>query len=89
MVPNMVQILEAKDRLILDLTGELKLKDDEYVRGLKQQAEDVDELLTAMAHEIETVQEAYARELNEVEAAFLKVCDIIPAHIVCPKDNEM
>jgi Sperm tail len=68
-----VQILESKDGLIRDMCAHLRLQDDQFVRGLKQQAEDVDDCLSAMAQEVEVLHEAYTMELAEIERAFMKV----------------
>ena len=39
------RIIQSKDRLIKEFKAELKAKDDEYVKSLKKQAEDIDLLL--------------------------------------------
>lgn len=57
-----------------DIKFELKKKDDEFVKTLKRQAEDVDTLLQYMSHQFVEVQAAYKEELDEIEAAFLQVC---------------
>ena len=66
-------IVQAKGGLVEEMKGELKGKDDEYVRTLKQQAEDVDLLLQYMSTQLEEMQTAYREELSEVESAFLQV----------------
>eukprot|EP00899_Mesostigma_viride_P006912 jgi/Mesvir1/16221/Mv08475-RA.1 len=66
------RITESKDRLIADIKAELKLKDDEYVKALKRQAEDVDALLGHMGKQFRELQASYAEELEEIEAAFLQ-----------------
>ena len=68
-------IVQAKGGLVEEMKGELKGKDDEYVRTLKQQAEDVDLLLQYMSTQLEEMQTAYREELSEVESAFLQVSD--------------
>lgn len=67
------EILGSKDKLITHIRTELKQKDDEYVRTLKQQAEDIDLLLQYMCQQLENMQAAYRDELTESEAAFLQV----------------
>jgi len=64
-------VLASKDTLIAEFHLELKLKDEEYVRGLKQQAEDVDELLKRMRREFKELSDEYEVELESIEDAFL------------------
>ena len=66
------KIIESKDQLILELRGQLKLKDDEYVKALKRQAEDVELLLGKLGQQFSMMQGAYAEELEAIEAAFLQ-----------------
>jgi len=46
---------------------ELKAKDDQYVRDLKKQAEDIDLLIERMDNQIKELAKAYRRELEEIE----------------------
>lgn len=46
----------AKDALVNDFQVQLKVKDEEYVKALKQQAEDVEELLERMRTEFRELQ---------------------------------
>ena len=41
-------IINSKDELIREFQQQLKSKDEEYVKALKQQADDVEEMLTRM-----------------------------------------
>jgi hypothetical protein len=52
----------------------LKRKDDEFVKTLKRQAEDIDTLLQYMSRQFVEVQNTYKDELEQIEAAFLQVC---------------
>ena len=45
------RIIQSKDRLIKEFKTELKAKDDEYVKSLKKQAEDIDLLLERMGRQ--------------------------------------
>ena len=63
-------MIGEKDRLIADFEQELKAKDDEYVKYLKKQAEDVDLLLERMEEQARTLAKAYREELGEIEKAF-------------------
>lgn len=66
-------IISGKDKLIGDIKAELKKKDDEFVKTLKRQAEDVDALLNYMSSQYTEMQAAYRDELAEIEQAFLQV----------------
>lgn len=48
--------LATQDALVNDFQVQLKVKDEEYVKALKQQAEDVDELLERMRTEFKELQ---------------------------------
>ena len=50
------QIIDSKDRLIREFQGELKAKDEEYVKALKRQAEDVESLLARMKKQYADLQ---------------------------------
>lgn len=56
-----------------DIKNELKKKDDEFVKTLKRQAEDIDTLLQYMSRQFVEMQNAYKEELEEIENAFLQV----------------
>ena len=68
-----LEILESKDTLIQEIRNELKHKDNEYVRALKQQAEDLDTLLQYMTQQLHEMQVVYKQELGEIENSFLQV----------------
>jgi len=65
-------IIESKDKLIKVFQGQLKAKDEEYVKALKRQAEDIDSLLARMTRQYAVLQEEYGDELEHIEDAFLK-----------------
>lgn len=48
--------LPVQDALVNDFQAQLKVKDEEYVKALKQQAEDVEELLERMRTEFRELQ---------------------------------
>lgn len=66
------KITASKDRLIAEIKNELKSKDDEYVRALKRQAEDIDTLLQHMGNQFRELQAAFLEELEEIEQSFLQ-----------------
>ncbi len=55
-----------------DIKTELKKKDDEFVKTLKRQAEDIDTLLQYMSRQFVEMQSAYKDEIEEIENAFLQ-----------------
>ena len=67
------KIIASKDKLILEIKNELKKKDDEFVKTLKRQAEDVDSLLQYMSRQFVEMQNSFKEELDEIENAFLQV----------------
>lgn len=62
-------MVDEKDKLINELQQELKVKDDQYVKHLKKQAEDVDLLVERMEEQGKTLLKAYREELGEIEKA--------------------
>ncbi len=63
-------MIDEKDKLIQELQHELKSKDDQYVKHLKKQAEDVDLIIERMEDQAKTLSKAYRKELNEIEVSF-------------------
>jgi len=64
------QIIESKDRRIEDFKSELKNKDEEYIKMLKQQSTDVTTLIGKMREQYHTLQRHYEQQLDEIEDAF-------------------
>ena len=65
------QIIGSKDSLIRSFQHQLKSKDEEYVKALKQQADDVEGMLSKMHCEFKDLQEEYEVELEAIEGAFM------------------
>jgi dynein regulatory complex protein 1 len=63
-------MVDEKDKLIGELSQELKAKDDQYVKHLKKQAEDIDLILERMEEQSRTLFKAYSEELAEIEKSF-------------------
>ncbi len=63
-------MIEEKDKLTAEFQQELKAKDDQYVKYLKKQAEDVDLILERMEEQARTLLKAYREELGEIEGSF-------------------
>merc|ERR1719440_1609964 len=66
------RIIQSKDRLIKEFKAELKAKDDEYVKSLKKQAEDIDLLLERMTRQFTQLRKTFDDELEEIETAFMQ-----------------
>lgn len=65
------KIITSKDKLVTEIKAELKRKDDDFVKTLKRQSEDVDALLQYMSTQYVEMQNGYREELDEIEAALL------------------
>lgn len=64
-------MIDEKNKLITDFQVELKLKDDQYVKDLKRQAEDIDLIIERMDEQVKQLTKAYREELGEIEMAFV------------------
>jgi dynein regulatory complex protein 1 len=74
-------IIKSKDELIADFQTQLRAKDEEYVRTLRQQADDVDELINRIRREFKELQYEYDKELDAIEEAYFEERDrIITEH---------
>nr|XP_038968411.1 dynein regulatory complex protein 1 isoform X1 [Rattus norvegicus] len=63
-------LVEDKNKLISELQQELKIKDDQYVKDLKKQSEDITVLLERMEEQVKSVMKNFRQELNYIEKAF-------------------
>ena len=68
-------IITSKDSLISEFRLELKGKDEEYVKSLKQQGEDITQLIARMRKQYQDLQHEYASELGQIEEAFMRERD--------------
>ena len=80
---------DEKDKLINDFQQELKCKDDQYVRDLKKQAEDVDLILERMEDQVKTIMRGYREELEEIEKAFVSERAKLLEHHIKTWNDEM
>jgi len=80
---------DEKDKLINDFQQELKSKDDQYVRDLKKQAEDVDLILERMEDQVKTIMRGYREELEEIEKAFVAERAALLKQHISTWDKEM
>jgi len=65
------EITASKDRLIKQFQLELKIKDEEYVKMLKSQAEDIELLIKRMRQQFYQLRQEYELQLENVEQQFL------------------
>ncbi|XP_037668645.1 LOW QUALITY PROTEIN: dynein regulatory complex protein 1 [Choloepus didactylus] len=63
-------LIEDKNKLISELQQELKTKDDQYVKDLKKQADDICLLLERMEEQVKNVMKSFRQELQHIEKAF-------------------
>uniref|UniRef100_A0A8D0G7F7 Dynein regulatory complex protein 1 n=1 Tax=Sphenodon punctatus TaxID=8508 RepID=A0A8D0G7F7_SPHPU len=63
-------LIEEKNKLISELQQELKNKDDQYVKDLKRQTDDINLLLERMEDQIRNLMKTDRRELLHIEKAF-------------------
>ncbi|XP_004377746.1 dynein regulatory complex protein 1 [Trichechus manatus latirostris] len=63
-------LIEDKNKLISELQQELKTKDDQYVKDLKKQADDICLLLERMEEQVKNVMKTFRQELSHIEKAF-------------------
>ena len=64
------EMLDEKNKLIGEFEEELKMKDDQYVKHLKKQAEDIDLLTERMEEQARSIVKAFHEELEEIDKAF-------------------
>ncbi|KAI9144580.1 sperm tail-domain-containing protein [Paraphysoderma sedebokerense] len=65
-------LIAAKDKLISEYAAESRKKDDDYVKELKRQAEEINELLHKMDVQYRDYQQVLREELDQVEKAFME-----------------
>uniref|UniRef100_A0A8C7AZC2 Dynein regulatory complex protein 1 n=1 Tax=Neovison vison TaxID=452646 RepID=A0A8C7AZC2_NEOVI len=63
-------LIEDKNKLISELQQELKTKDDQYVKDLKKQSDDICLLLERMEEQVKHMMKTFRQELNYIEKAF-------------------
>ncbi|KAE8605646.1 hypothetical protein XENTR_v10015260 [Xenopus tropicalis] len=63
-------LIGDKNNLISELQKELRRKDDQYVKDLKKQAEDIDLLVERMEEQIKNLTKTYRQELLQIEKVF-------------------
>lgn len=64
------KVIEVKDQLIDEFRSQMKDKEEEYVRALKQQTEDIDGLIGEMHRRTDVMVEAYGNQLLYIEKAY-------------------
>ena len=65
-------IIKSKDDLIIDFQQQLRGKDEEYVRTIRQQTDDIDQLIARIRKEFRELKGEYEKELDAIEDAYLE-----------------
>jgi len=65
-----LQIIESKERRKRDFDTELKNKDEEYIKMLKQQRADITTLIDKMRDQYRSLRRDYEQQLDDIEEAF-------------------
>ena len=65
--------MASKNKLIAEFQMELKAKDEEYVKALQKQRDDIEEILARMTEQYNEMRSSYEEELEHIEDAFLVV----------------
>ncbi|XP_012582805.1 PREDICTED: dynein regulatory complex protein 1 [Condylura cristata] len=60
-------LIEDKNKLISELQQELKAKDDQYVKDLKKQSDDICLLVERMEEQVKTAMTTFQQELHYIE----------------------
>lgn len=64
------QIIAGKDSIRKEFEDELKRKDDEYVKMLKEQSNDIKDMISKMRNKFEEIRAANLIELDDIEKSF-------------------
>jgi dynein regulatry complex protein 1 len=76
-------IISSKDQLTNAFLMQLRAKDEEYVRALRQQSEDIENLLIQIRTEFKEMQTEYDKEIDAIEDAYLEERDkLIADHTI-------
>nr|CCA19925.1 conserved hypothetical protein [Albugo laibachii Nc14] len=65
-------IIISKNRVILEFQKELRKKDEDYVKALRVQSEDLEQIIARTGQQYTELQEEYELELSYMEQAFMK-----------------
>jgi hypothetical protein len=63
-------IIAAKDKLINEFWEELKKKDDQYSKTLKEQSSDIKVLVSKMREQYFALRDQSIKELDEIQKTF-------------------
>lgn len=64
-------VIQSKDDIIAEFQKQLRSKDEDYVKNLRQQAEDVEQLIQRVRSEFSELSHEYDKELEAIEDTFL------------------
>ena len=88
-------IMASKNKLISEFQMELRAKDEEYVKSLQKQRDEIEELIARMTEQFGELRSSYEVELEHIEDSFLTVCAaltvafarvcvaLLPLRVVC------
>lgn len=65
------ELIGAKESMIEELWQEIRMKDDEYVKKLKEQAKDIERVIDLMREHFYQMRSQYASELESIEQGFM------------------
>jgi dynein regulatry complex protein 1 len=69
------KVIQSKDDIISEFQKQLRSKDEEYVKSLRSQAEDVESLMKRIRSEFAELSCEYNKELEAIEDAFVEERD--------------
>ncbi|KAM9779199.1 dynein regulatory complex protein 1-like isoform 1-T1 [Syngnathus typhle] len=71
------ELIEDKRKVIKDLQQELKSGDDLYVKDLRRQAEEIEQMTQCSEEIITTLTQAYREELDEIESVYRREHEVL------------
>ena len=63
-------VIRSKDEIIAEFQRQLRAKDEEYVRSLRVQADDIEGLVTRIRREFSELREEYEKEMAAITQAY-------------------
>jgi len=65
-------VIQSKDNIVSEFQKQLRAKDEEYVKNLRQQAEDVEQLIQRVRTDFSELSMEYNKEMEAIEDTFLE-----------------
>jgi dynein regulatory complex protein 1 len=66
--------MASKNALIREFQLEMRAKDEEYVKSLQRQRDEIEDLVARMTEQFTELRSSYEVELESIEDSFLAVC---------------